>query len=361
MMRKYSTMIRRNRKCVTIALALAGMGIMIFYSLCTGSCGYLAGNFLGIDLKYVGILFMTALIIMTVLNLTPLVRIMLATALGGELYLIGYQISVDTYCYYCLAFALMVFAAFLVNHQPVDAPRGWKKLLHFAGSVKFETTKLQEEKIMKWKKFLHPAGDVKAETGRGGLKRIPLIVFILAGLFLFAGGFSSAATPLFPDEAYPSFGKGEVEVRLYSNYFCGACSRLEPRIDPLLNTLVKENRIRLLFIDTPFDRKQSEYGRYYLYAIREDPSFENAVQFRTALFEAADSGIGTGKDLQMYLQRLGMEPKHDDVSYELQTALQYIRDDRITSTPVAVIVKDGNKRIYKGINAIVEALKEIHK
>jgi len=130
-------MILRNRKCITIALALAGMGIMIFYSSCTDSCDYLAGNFLGIDLKYVGIVFMTALIIMTVLNLTPLVRIMLATALGGELYLIGYQISVDTYCYYCLAFALLVLAAFLVNHQPADAPRGWEKLLHCAGDVKF--------------------------------------------------------------------------------------------------------------------------------------------------------------------------------------------------------------------------------
>ncbi|MDO9514720.1 MAG: thioredoxin domain-containing protein [Syntrophales bacterium] len=334
---------------------------MIFYSFCTGSCDSLAGNLLGIDLKYVGICFMAVLIMMVIMNFSAIARIMLATALGGDLYLVGYQISIDTYCYYCLAFALMVLAAFLVNHKPGDAPRGWKKLLHFAGSVKFETTKLQEEKIMKWEKVLHPADEVKAKMGRVGLKRMPLAIFVLLGFALFFGGFSGSDTLVFAEEIYPSFGRGEVEVRLYSNYFCGPCSRLEPRIEPLLGTLVKANRIRLLFINMPFNQKSSEYDRYYLYAIREGTSFEAALRFRKTLFKVASSGIGTEKDLQMYLQRLGMEPKHVDVSPEVLTAVQYIRDDGITSTPVAVIVNDGDKHTYKGIDSIIEALKEIHK
>lgn len=76
-------MISQYRKYITIALAMVGIGIMIFYSLCTGSCDYLAVNFLGMDLKYVGIGFMAVLIIMAVLNFTAVVRVMLATALGG--------------------------------------------------------------------------------------------------------------------------------------------------------------------------------------------------------------------------------------------------------------------------------------
>jgi hypothetical protein len=124
----------------------------------------------------------------------------------------------------------------------------------------------------------------------------------------------------------------------------------------LLETLVKENRIRLLLIDMPFDQKSWEYNRYYLYAVREDPSFENAIRFREVLFDAADSGIETEKDLQLYLQRLGMEPTGSDISPELGAAREYIRGDGIKSTPTVVIEKDGTKHVYTGIERIIEAL-----
>jgi thiol:disulfide interchange protein DsbA len=352
-------MIRRNRKFITIALALAGMGIMIFYSSCTGSCDYLAGNFLGIDLKYVGIGFMAALIMVALLNFTLMVRIMLATALGGEVYLIGYQISVDTYCYYCLAFALLILAAFLINYQPVDALRGWRKFVHSADNEKGDALRKQEESIMRRQDVLHPASEIKDDTEHSSLKRILIVIFILLGFILLWWGFSGSNNLVFAEEMYPSFGKGNVEVRMYSNYFCGPCFRLKPQIEPLLDTLVKRNRIRLLFIDMPFDKKSWEYNRYYLYAVREDPSFENALRFRVVLFEAADAGIKTEKDLQLYLQRLGREPTASDISSELRAARQYIRDDGITSTPTVVIEKDGTTHVYKGIERIIEALEAI--
>ena len=352
-------MIHRYRQYITIALALAGMGIMTFYSFCTGSCDYLAGNFLEMDLKYVGIAFMTGLIIVAVLNLTVMVRIMLATALGGEFYLVGYQVSVDTYCYYCLAFALLILAAFVINHQRDNVPRGWKKLLHGAGSVKIENAIRRKERIMKRQDVLPQDGEIKGATVHGGVKRIPLVTFMLLGCILLWLGFSGSNNLVFAEEMYPSFGKGDVEVRIYSNYFCGPCFRLKSQIEPLLDTLVKKNRIKLLFIDMPFNQKSAEYDRYYLYAVREDPSFENALRFKAVLFGAADSGIETEKDLQLYLQRLGRVPAGSDISSDLRAAQQYIRNDRITSTPTIVIEKDGRKHVYEGIEPIVEALTTI--
>jgi len=47
---------------LNIILAVAAAGIMVFYSFCTTSCAYLKGDLLGLDLKYVGILFMMIII-----------------------------------------------------------------------------------------------------------------------------------------------------------------------------------------------------------------------------------------------------------------------------------------------------------
>jgi thiol:disulfide interchange protein DsbA len=336
------------------------MGIMIFYSFCTDSCDYLAGTFLGMDLKYIGIGFMSVLIIVTLLNFTTIVRIMLAMALGGEIYLVGYQVFVDTYCYYCLAFASLILAAFLIHHCPIDAFRGWRKIFHRTANEEVETRGRREEHIMQLQEVLHPAKAITANTEHNGLKRILLVIFMLLGFILLWLGFSGSNTLAFAEDTYPSFGKGKVEVRLYSNYFCKPCLRLKPQIEPLLDTLVKENRIRLLFIDMPFDKTSWEYNRYYLYAVREDRSFENTLRFRVVLFEAADAGIKTEKDLQLYLQHLGREPTGSDISSDLRAARQYIRDDGITSTPTVVVEKGGDKHVYKGIESIIEALTNIH-
>ena len=44
--------------------------------------------------------------------------------------------------------------------------------------------------------------------------------FLLCFLF-----FKGAATPVYADEVLlPTFGKGRVQVRLYTDYFCGPCS-----------------------------------------------------------------------------------------------------------------------------------------
>ena len=48
----------RYKRGTTIVLGLAGIGIMTAYSLCSESCMYLRGTMLGLDLKYLGMLYM---------------------------------------------------------------------------------------------------------------------------------------------------------------------------------------------------------------------------------------------------------------------------------------------------------------
>jgi hypothetical protein len=109
-------------KILNLIVPVIGAMLMVFYEVCDTSCSALRGTFLGVDLKYVGILFMAALL---ALNLPPVARyavpvshlrtMMLAGALGGEILLVRFQIDHDTYCPFCLFFGLCVLVLFAAN------------------------------------------------------------------------------------------------------------------------------------------------------------------------------------------------------------------------------------------------------
>ena len=105
------------KRILTLILALTGIGVTIVYALCLGSCSYLKGDLLGLDLKYLGIFYMTVILILAFMRRTLLTLLLLAFGVGGELFLIGYQVHSGVYCPYCLAFAATVFLAFIINFQ----------------------------------------------------------------------------------------------------------------------------------------------------------------------------------------------------------------------------------------------------
>ncbi len=109
-------------KIINLIFPIIGVGLMIFYEVCDTSCSSLRGTFWGVDLKYVGIIFMTALL---ALNMPPVSRLvipvghlrttMISGALGGEILLIRFQVIHDTYCPFCLAFGLCIMILFAAN------------------------------------------------------------------------------------------------------------------------------------------------------------------------------------------------------------------------------------------------------
>jgi len=104
-------------------LPIVGIGLMIFYEVCDTTCSSLRGTFLGIDLKYVGVLFMVVLLILAVpaasfifrSSLNHMRTMMLSGALGGEVLLVRFQIVNDTFCPFCLAFGLCLIVLFVAN------------------------------------------------------------------------------------------------------------------------------------------------------------------------------------------------------------------------------------------------------
>lgn len=71
--------INNYRHIVTVVLSLIGIGIIAYYDYCDAACSYLKGDILGLDLKYVGIAFMTMIIVFATFKQTDFVRVLLAT------------------------------------------------------------------------------------------------------------------------------------------------------------------------------------------------------------------------------------------------------------------------------------------
>lgn len=114
-------------KTVNLLLPVLGIAIIFFYAVCDTDCSYLKGTFLGVDLKALGILYMAALLALTIpfaqgypQLVNHLRTMMLSGALGGEVILVRFQVINDIYCQFCLAFGLCILALFTVNFNQMQ-------------------------------------------------------------------------------------------------------------------------------------------------------------------------------------------------------------------------------------------------
>ena len=106
--------LRIHKRSVTTILAITGIGIMGVYSLCSESCAYLEGTLFEVDLKYLGIFFMTLVLAAGALGMDVTCALLLSLGMGGELFLLGFQVMNGVYCPYCLAFAAIAILLFTI-------------------------------------------------------------------------------------------------------------------------------------------------------------------------------------------------------------------------------------------------------
>ena len=169
---KLFQMIKKYRNIITILLSLAGIGIMAYYNHCDTECSYLKGDILGIDLKWIGMIYMAAVILFAAFNQSAFVRALLAAGLGVEMHLYAFQMKNGVYCPFCLAFSVMLILAFILNYE---LPAAWREQrsrmwLYFPGEVEFP--------------FI-------------GLRKLPLLLFILLGYLTIVFTFSGSVTPVY--------------------------------------------------------------------------------------------------------------------------------------------------------------------
>jgi uncharacterized membrane protein/protein-disulfide isomerase len=330
--------IERIKKIWTVLLALTGIFSMLLYLNCTSSCTYLKGEVLGVDLKYMGIAFMVFVIFLVLSGWDSLLRIALAAGIGGELFLIGYQIHEQVFCPYCLVFAVALILAFIVNYRPpVQRRTGWMKLFYLLGEVQMSIKKQK--------------------------RTIPLSLCTIASFLFFVLAFSGSPVPAYAAELnLPAlYGSGPVEVRIYSDYFCSPCQSLENDSELIIDQLVARKKARILFIDTPVHQETAMYARYFIYSAWNDPGYAKAKSVRKLLFSAAKEKIENEAELMKYLHSHGVRTPMCQTADYFKALNGYIKQDKIHSTPTCVIVTKEGKSTYHSPGQIVDALQNLLK
>jgi len=306
----------KYRNPITIALALAGIGLMIYYDYCDTECSYLQGDIWGIDLKWIGIAYMVAIILFAFLKQSQLVRIILAAGLGVEVFLFSFQIKNDVFCPFCLAFAAIVIIAFIANYETSPAWREnqRKMWLYFLGEVNFPMLKI---------------------------KKLPLLVVALAGYFFVLFTFSGAVTPAYAQEknqGVPSLGQGKYEILLFTDYFCPPCRRIDTKAEPLLKELLATDKVKITFVDVPFNKDTPMYARIYLYAVNAGADADKVFHIRKTLFAAAqEKHIQSQDDLINYLKKEEIAEKGFDEKPVFQMWINLIKQYKVDRTPTCFI------------------------
>lgn len=292
-----------NKHWINITLSFIGSVIALLYGICEESCTYLHGSIFGSDIHYLGIFYMGMLILFNLLKKNLTFLYLLSFGMGAELYLLGFQMNNSVYCYYCLSFGAIIFLLFLLN---------------------FERT-----------------------------KKIFITISVVLGFILFSILFKGSTTPAYAEDILlPSFGNGQIKVRLYTDYFCNPCKALEPKLEPVITDLVKRGIINITFIDTPVHTQTSLYARYFLYILNENKEFDHALCARSILFEAVKEKITGSEKLEAFINKKGLRFKPFDAKPTFGVFSSYLKEDKINETPTCIIYNGGKKDRFTGLDII---------
>jgi hypothetical protein len=320
----------------TILLALAGIGTMGFYVWCDTSCRYLQGDIWGIDMKYIGIGYMLAILALTIFRQTGYVRFLLAGGVGSEIYLFAYQVAKGVFCPFCLLFAAVVVIAFVVNHE--------KPMTVCSNPLKKITYAFGDVEMLPFFKI-----------------RIPLLAIVFLAYLFILLTFSGSTTPAYAAEKplVPSYGSGSYELIVFTDYFCHPCQVLESELDPALSEIFSRGGVKITFVDLPVHTQTRLFAKYFLYVSGVTHQFKDILSARKVLFTLAkDPAISDDASLAKALSAKGVTfaPQHD--LKEIYEGLnRIIKKHAITRTPTCVVkYSDSDIRTYSGANEIRSGL-----
>jgi hypothetical protein len=337
---KMAVFIKRHRNAMTMGLALAGIALMAFYTVCDTSCAYLKGDVWGVDLKWIGIAYMLAIIGFAACKQTSFVRALLAMGIGVEVYLIAFQFKEDVFCPFCLAFAAMILAAFMMNYDISNRIKGsWRdKILYALGDV-----------------ALPPAVHIK----------IPTLLFAVIGYLFMSLAFSGSATPAYGQEkaAVPSWGAGRYELLVFTDYFCHPCQALEAKLEPALEDILSKRGVKVTFIDLPIYKLTPLYNKYFLYAAHTDGDYKVILHARQVLFNLAKTFAAADEAaLAKAFTAEGVAFKPFDVKSVQVSFNGIIKKYKVDSTPTCIIkYSERDIRTYHGPKQIMEGIVTLQK
>ena len=166
----------------------------------------------------------------------------------------------------------------------------------------------------------------------------------------------SAAEP-----SLPAFGEGAVQVRVYTDYFCGPCGAEEQEVMAAIAELVAKNRIRVIFIDTPLFPETVLYAGYFLAASMRSGSSARRSRPGPPFSKRRGCRSGGKASWRASWQRRACEIRPFDTAPVFALYSKYIKEDRINSTPTVVILGPQGKQILGNKEQILKALSDLRK
>ena len=148
-----------------------------------------------------------------------------------------------------------------------------------------------------------------------------------------------------------TFGKGPVEVRIYTDYFCGPCRAEEKEVMALITELVEKTLIRVTFIDTPIHKETVLYAGYFLFGAECQGGSGYPPGSRAAggaLRGGGRENHREGRRLELFLKKKGIALRPFDTAPVFKIFGNYLKEDRINSTPTCVISRSAGKADPRG-------------
>jgi uncharacterized membrane protein len=306
--------IRNNCNIMTMCLAVAGILTMVFYAVCDTSCSYLKGDIFGIDLKYIGIGYMLAIIALALFKQMALVRILLASGIGVEVYLVAFQFREDVFCPFCIAFGAIVVLAFFLNNEKPQTRSGWRR------------------------RIIYGLGET--ELPLIGKKEIPLLLFVILGYLFVVLTFSGSVTPAYGAEkpSAPSYGNGPYELLICTDYFCPPCQSVESDMESYLNEFLSKGGVKVTFIDMPGHKLTPLYAKYFLYIVNAGGGYREILHARKVLFALAIAKAATtDKALAQKLNERGVAFKPHDPKPVFAVWDRTIKEFKASATPTCFV------------------------
>ena len=163
-------------------------------------------------------------------------------------------------------------------------------------------------------------------------------------------------------ETIPSYGQGPREVLIFSDYFCPPCQALEPQLEPVLDALYEQGRVKITFVDTPMHRETPLFAKFYLYAAKAAPDYRAAMRARQVLF-----ALSVQENVFWMDERIEEAFRKEKIAFTpfdfrtVQPALNgLIKQHRVDATPSCVILSPGAKtQKFTGADDILKGLRSL--
>jgi len=293
---------------------------IVIGQLCAAKCAFIQGDILGIDLNIFGILFYSLLLVSLLVYrkfypeelLMKSIAAVASVGVGAELVLIKFQFENSVYCPKCLisGFFFLVMFFLLARH----------------------------------------------------LKKWVIILLVAAGLLFASFTFNGAVIPSYADEPYPQFGsdKAQVELIVYSDYFCPHCRNIDKQVNIILGKL--KDRARIRFVDVPLHPGSLEYGEVFLYSwFVSGNNLKTAIMVRELLFdEAVKKTDQAGVIALLRSKNISVKPDREKARAIFRGFYnESMKTDKLNATPAVVIVRGSERKKYVGGQEILKALEEI--